>query len=114
MQTVNEFLIFLCLCGQLPLYQLNCLYPNPQVFSLLPFQFSPPSCCGGNELCEAELPTLFKLQQTIKITGITKQNLVGGLKTQEKFVLSELQVSIEVKTPVSSSLDTQITANFLS
>ena len=45
-EVVNKFLVLLCLCAHLFLYLLNCLYPNPQVFSLLSFWFSPPSHRG--------------------------------------------------------------------
>jgi len=41
-EVVKEFLVLLCLCAQLLLYLLNCLYLNPQVLSLLPLWFSPP------------------------------------------------------------------------
>jgi len=34
-----------CLCVQLLLYLLNCLYLNPLILSLLPFQFAPSSHC---------------------------------------------------------------------
>ena len=44
-EAVNQFLGLLCLRVQLLLYPLNCLYLNPQVFSLLPLQFSPLSWC---------------------------------------------------------------------
>lgn len=59
-------------------------------------------------LCGTELPTVVKQQQAIETTGIASQNLAGGLKTWGKFVLLELPVSSEVKTPVSSLLDTQL------
>ena len=49
-EAVNEFVILLLLC------LLNCLYLSPQVSSLLPFQFFPPSHCG------AELPAGVKPQ----------------------------------------------------
>jgi len=42
-EAVNEFLVLLCLCAHLLLYPLNCLYLNPQIFSFLLFQLSPPS-----------------------------------------------------------------------
>jgi len=41
-EVVNEFPVLLRLHKQLLLSFLNCLYLNPQVFSLLPFRFSPP------------------------------------------------------------------------
>jgi len=40
-------LFCLWLCVQLLLSLLNCLYLNPQVFSLLPFWFCPPSHLRG-------------------------------------------------------------------
>ena len=42
-EVVTELLILLCLHVQLLLCLLNCLYLIPQVFSLLPSQFLPPS-----------------------------------------------------------------------
>ena len=48
-EVVNQFLVWLCLCTWLLLYLLNCLYLKPQVFSLLPFKFCPPSHLGGSE-----------------------------------------------------------------
>ena len=54
-EVLNEFLGLLCLCAWLLLYLLNCLYLNPWVFSLLCFQFSPPSHWGevSEQLCGA-------------------------------------------------------------
>lgn len=54
---MNESLTLFCLCVQLWLYLLNCLYLDPSVVSLLPFCFSPPSHWEGasERLCGAEL-----------------------------------------------------------
>lgn len=41
----SSFIVLLWLCAQLLLCIINCLYLNSWVFSLLLFQFSPPSCC---------------------------------------------------------------------
>jgi len=48
-EVVNGFLVSLCLCVQILLCLLNCLYLNPPVFAFLPFQPSPPSHRGGSE-----------------------------------------------------------------
>jgi len=42
----SELITLLYLCLQLLLSLLNCLFLNAQVFSILPFQFSPLSHCG--------------------------------------------------------------------
>lgn len=49
-ETVNEFLILLCLHVKLLLYLLNFLYLYPRVYPCSSFWFSPPLLWGGNKL----------------------------------------------------------------
>lgn len=61
----SEFLALLFLCAELLLSLSSCLYPNPWVFQLLPFCFSPHPAGGGVSewLGEAELLTGVKPQE---------------------------------------------------
>lgn len=69
LEAVHEFLIAICSDTQLLLYVLNCLYLNPHVFSLLPFQFFPQTHVWGvsKYLCGAELLTGVNPQQQFKL-----------------------------------------------
>lgn len=65
---MNEFCVVLSLWVQTFLHLLICLYLNPQVFSLLLFQFLPLSQCGRSEqaMCGAQLPAVLKPQHPVK------------------------------------------------
>jgi len=56
MGIVKEFLSLLCLHMELLFFLLHCLYTNPQIYPVLPFQFSATSHWEGSErLGRAEL-----------------------------------------------------------
>lgn len=84
---MSEVPILLRLRVQLLLYVLNGLYLYPQFFSLLPFQFSPPSHQGtvSKWLCGPELPMGVSPQHsqkrdfaTDKDANLTEEHVGGG------------------------------------
>lgn len=75
-EVVNEFVDLLCLCAQLLLSQLNCLYHKPWAFSFLIFWFSPPSWHRSREwLYRAYLPDRVKPGQFFLMSSLGLEGL---------------------------------------
>lgn len=79
-----------CLCAQLLLSLLNCLYPNPRVLSLLPFPLSSPVWLGivSKWLCGSWLPAGLKSQLLHTREQITSRLLFtpGALEKRSHYI----------------------------